>query len=198
MAFFTPAQIDQLSGRVVRVALLVEFQFASGTKRVWEGNTELESGGHTWLPLRGMGSIEGLTGPGGGGTAAEAVTFRVSGIPNDASGLLAEALSGTNDALQRLVTIYLQLFDDDWQPHSVPIGVWWGFMQPPKVSRTEIQGTEGATQSVEMQAENAFFNRSRPPFGRYTDRDQQARSPGDRFFQFVGSLLFKKLNYPAY
>lgn len=196
MAFFSADQVDQLSGSVVRVAMLVEFQFASGTKRVWEGNTELVSGGRTWIPLRGMGSIDGLSVP--TGTAAEAVTFRVSGIPNDASGLLAEALLGTADAAQQLVTIYLQLFDDEWQPHGAPIGIWWGFMQPPKVNRTEMQGVEGAVQSVEMQAENAFFNRSRPPYGRYTDRDQQRRSPGDKFCQFTPSLLFKKFLYPVY
>jgi hypothetical protein len=49
-----------------------------------------------------------------------------------------------------------------------------------------------------MTAENAFFNRSRPPYGRYTDRDQQSRSAGDKFFQFTPSLLFKTFTYPDY
>lgn len=196
MAFFTDEQVAQLAAATVRVALLTEFQFASGTKRIWNGDTLLASGGREWLPVHGAGSIDGLSVP--TGTAAESVTFTVSGLPNDAAGLLAEALAGTEDVMQQLVTVYLQLFTDDWQPAGAPIGIWWGFMQPPKVSRTEMQGTEGAMQTVEMSAENAFFNRSRPSFGRYSDRDQQGRSPGDKFFQFASKLLFKTFDYPQY
>ncbi len=196
MAFFTDDQVARFSTSPVRVALLAEFRFTAGTKRVWNGDTVLEAGGREWLPMHGAGGIDGLSAQ--SGTAAEAVTFTVSGLPNDAAGLLAEALAGTDDAVQQLVTVYLQLFSDDWQPAGAPIGIWWGFMQPPKVSRSEMQGDEGGVQSVEMTAENAFFNRSRPPFGRYTDRDQQQRSPGDRFLQFTSSLLFKTFNYPQY
>lgn len=196
MAFFDADQVVRLSDAVVRLDFLVEFQFVAGTRRVWNGNQVLVAGGHEWLPMRGAGQIEGLSVP--AGTAAEAVTFRVSGLPNDASGLLGEALAGTQDAAQQLVIVYLQLFDEDWQTVGAPIGIWWGFMQPPRVSRSEMQGVEGAVQSVEMSAENAFFNRSRPPFGRYTDRDQQARSEGDLFCQFVPHLLFKTFHYPAY
>lgn len=196
MAFFTAEQVAQLSASTVRVALLTEFRFTSGVKRVWNGETLLVSGEREWLPMHGAGSIDGLSVP--TGTAAEAVTFTVSGLPGDASGLLAEALAGTDDVTQQLVTVFLQLFTEDWQPAGTPIGIWWGFMQPPKVSRSEMQGVDGAVQSVEMTAENAFFNRSRPPFGRYTDRDQQRRSPGDTFLQFTSSLLFKTFNYPQY
>jgi hypothetical protein len=196
MAFFSDEQIEALSASTVRLDFLVEFQFASGTKRVWNGNQALVAGGHEWQPMRGMGSIEGLSAP--TGTAAEAVTFTVSGLPNDFSGILAEALAGTADATQRLVIVYIQLFDENWQPHGAPIGIWWGFMQPPRVSRTETKGADGAVQAIEMSAENAFFNRSRPPYGRYTDRDQQARSPGDKFLQFTPHLLFKTFNYPQY
>jgi hypothetical protein len=196
MGFFTADQVAGFSAGAVRLALLAEFRFVSGTKRVWNGDTVLTSGGHEWLPMHGLGAIDGLSAP--TGTAAEAVTFTVSGLPNDATGLLAEALAGTQDAQQQLAIVNLQLFDDDWQPVGSPIGIWWGFMQPPKVSRSEMEAVSGAVQSVEMQAENAFFNRSRPPFGRYTDRDQQARSPGDKFLQFVPRLLFKTFDYPQY
>lgn len=196
MAFFSSEQVAQLSGAVVRLDFLVEFQFASGTKRVWSGNQALTAGGHEWLPTRGAGTIDGLSGM--TGTAAETVTFTLSGIPNEQAGLLAEALAGSDDTAQQLVIVYLHLFGEDWQPLGSPIGIWWGFMQPPQVSRSEMIGVEGAVQSVKMSAENAFFNRSRPPFGRYTDRDQQARSPGDLFLQFTPHLLFKTFHYPAY
>ncbi|PWJ80649.1 hypothetical protein C7441_112191 [Pseudaminobacter salicylatoxidans] len=194
--FFTPAQIEHLSQSTVRLDLLVEFQFTTGTVRVWNGNTELPAGGKTWKPMYGSGQIDGLSMPTGG--TAEAVNFTVSGIPGDSIGLLAKALEESPTVTQQLVTVYLQLFDADWQTFGAPIGIWWGFMQPPRVNRSQMQDTEGAVQTVTMTAENAFFNRSRPPYGRYTDRDQQKRSPGDKFFQFTPSLLFKTFQYPRW
>lgn len=108
------------------------------------------------------------------------------------------ALDANDEVDQRIVVISIQLFDTEWQPLGNPAPFWWGFMQPTRISRSEMQGTEGAIQSISMTAENAFFNRSRPAYGRYTDRDQQARSNGDKVFQFVGSLLFKSFKYPDY
>ncbi|WP_245261073.1 hypothetical protein [Chelativorans sp. J32] len=196
MSFFTPEQIAVLSEREVRIDLLAKFEFKSETIYIWNGNTDLVTGGQTWKPAYGAASIDGLSiSP---GTTSETVTFQLNGLPGQATDFLAKALEETPDITQQLVTVFLHLFADDWQPVGAPIGIWWGFMQPPRITRTEMQGTEGAVQSISMQAENAFFNRSRPPYGRYTDRDQQRRSPGDKFFTFVGSLLFKSFKYPDY
>lgn len=196
MAFFTDAQLTTLSASTVRVAFLVEFQFASETVYVWNGNYAITSGGKTWQPMKGSGQIDGISV--GGNQTSDTVDFTLSGIPDGDINILSKALEETPDVNQRTVLIYLQLFDDDWQPNGSPIGIWWGFMQPPKVTRTPANGADGATQTVSITAENAFFNRSRPPYGRYTDRDQQKRSPGDKFFQFTPSLLFKVFTYPDY
>lgn len=195
-AFFTPEQVAEFAKRQVRLDLLVEFRFASETMRVWNGNTVLETGGNTYLPMYGYGSIEGLGMA--SGTASESVSFQMSGLPSQTLDFLAMALDSINEVDQRIVIVSLQLFDEEWQPLGVPAPIFWGFMQPPRISRTEMNGTEGAIQSISMTAENAFFNRSRPPHGRYTDRDQQARSNGDKFFQFTPSLLHKVFTYPDY
>ncbi|TIN83096.1 hypothetical protein [Mesorhizobium sp.] len=194
--FFTADQLALLTASRVYVSLLVKFDFASGTEYAWNGNTELVAGGNTFLPMRGMAQIDGLGLSGNG--ASDSVTVSVDGLPDQALGFLAKALENTPAVDQQLMTIYLQLFDSDWQNVGNPIPLWWGFMQPPKVSRTEMNGTEGAVQSIAITAENAFFNRSRPPYGRYTDRDQQARSPGDKFFGFVSSILMKTVTYPDF
>ena len=194
MSFFTAEQIAALSATTVRVDILAELQFVSNTVRVWNGNTDLVTGGHTWRPMFGMASIDGLGVS--GGTVSESVTLTLNGLPNQDPDLLGLALEETPEADQQMCIVYLQLFDGDWQPVGNPIGVFWGFMQPPKVSRTPMQGTDGAIQSVTMAVENAFFNRSRPPNGRYTDRDQQRRSPGDKMMQFVPALLFKRIIWP--
>jgi hypothetical protein len=194
--FFTPEQLAALTATTVRVSFLVKFDWTSGPQYAWNGYTPLTVGGNTYLPMCGMGQIDGLGLSGNG--ANDSVTISVSGLPDQALGFLAKALEDTPVVDQQLVTIYLQLFDDQWQTVGNPIPIYFGFAQPPKVSRTEMQGTEGAVQSIEITAENAFFNRSRPPYGRYTDRDQQARSPGDKFFGFVSSILMKTITYPDF
>lgn len=196
MSFFTAEQLSILSQREVKIAFLVELQFLTDTVYVWNGNTQITSGGQDWKPLYGIGKVEGL------GQSAEAqseqVTLRLIGVPQQDPDILALALEQTPEANQQLVKIYIQLFDSDWQVVGNPILVWFGFMQPPRVSRTETDGEEGQVQEISVTAENAFFNRSRAPYGRNTDRDQQQRYDGDKFFQFVSSLIYKKIVYPDY
>jgi hypothetical protein len=195
-AFFTDAQIAAVSETVVRVALPVQFDFASGTKYAWNGTTPLVVDGNTYLPMYGFGQIDGLGI--GGGEQSEAVTLSLDGLPDQNLDILSSALAETGEVDQQLLTVSLQLFDDDWQTVGVPIGLFRGFMQPPRVTRTPGTETDGGTQSVSLTAENIFYGRARPPYGRNTDRDQQARSPGDKFFGFVSTLLFKKITYPDY
>lgn len=197
MGFFTEEQVELLSASTVRAALLVEFAFASETKYLWNGHYRLTSGGHVWEPMRGAATIDGLDAP--AGNAADTVTFALPGLPTgETDHILALALEETPEANQRSVRIYLQLFNGYWQPVGSPIGIWWGFLQPPKATRTPASEDIGGVQTVSIEAENAFFNRARPPAGRYTDRDQQKRSPGDKFFQFTSGLSFKTFWYPSY
>jgi hypothetical protein len=194
--YFTADQLELLAASVVRCNFLVAFDFLSGAEYVWNGNTPFTVGGKTYKPMFGLGEIEGLGLS--GGTTSRTVTLSLNGLPNGDPDFLAAALTDTAEVDQRMVTISLQLFDEDWQPIGLPVPLFRGFMQPPNVSRTEIHGVEGAVQSIVIAAEDVFFGRSRPPHGRNTDRDQQARSPGDKFFGFVASLVSKTLRYPDF
>lgn len=200
--FFTADQLALLSASVVRCDFLVKFEFVSATLYAWNGNTPLVVDANTYQPMFGYGSIEGLGLS--GGASSEAVTLSLNGLPGQSLDFLAAALADTPEVDQQLLTIYLQLFNNDdvpseaWQPVGSPIPLFRGFMQPPSVSRSPMQGEEGGTQSISVTAENIFFGRSRPPHGRNTDRDQQARHPGDKFFGFVSSLLNKVITYPDF
>lgn len=194
MTFFTPEQVDALAGREVRAAWMAELHFRSQTERVWAGNTILDANGHEWKPTHGAVQIEGL-GWRGEATSRQ-ITLRLSGVD---SNLLLLARSGTNEADQQPMGLFFQFFDEDWQTvgNPVPIGIW--IMQPPKVGRTEIEGIEGAEQSVTLTAENMFYNRSRPAHGRYTAADQ-ARRVGwpDRIFDFTPSLVNRQFRWPVF
>lgn len=196
MAFFTDDQLAMLAGSTVRCDILAELRFKSETVRTWNGNTVLPVGGHDWMPLKGIASIDGLAVSGMG--QSEAVTMTLSGVPSSELDFLSLALEETPDANQQLAVLALQFFGEDWQPVGTPLGIFWGFMQPPKVSRGDMTLTDGAVQTITVSAENAFFNRSRAPNGRYTDRDQQSRSPGDKFFQFVASLVNRTFVWPDF
>lgn len=196
-AFFTPEQITLLSASTVRCDFLVKFEFMASTLYAWNGNTDLLAlDGNTYKPMFGFGNIDGL-GLAGAGTASETVTLSLDGLPGQALDILSHALAETADVNQQMVTISLQLFGEDWQPVGLPIPIFRGFMQPPKVTRGAM-GEAGGTQSVSIVAENIFFGRARPAYGRYTDRDQQGRYPGDKFFGFVASLVFKTITYPDF
>lgn len=196
MSFFTEDQINTLTSNNVRCDFLVKMEFKSETVYVWNGDYPLTVNGITYKPLHGIAQISGLGQ--NAGTDSAQISFSVTGIPDQAPDFLALTLAETPEANQQLVTVYMQFFDDEWQPVGNPLAIWWGYMQPPRISRDTQNGSDGQTQSITMTAENAFYNRSRPPRGRYTDRDQQQRYPGDTFFQFVPTLLNFSTTYPDY
>ena len=196
MPFFSESEIETFSNSTVRVDFLVKMEFKSETIYVWNGEYELNIDGNKYYPMHGIGRIEGL----GQVTTqqSQAITLTLDGIPDQDTNILSLALKETPEANQQLLTVYIQFFDEDWQPVASPISIWWGFMQPPKVSRTEATIETGSMQTISINAENAFFNRSRPPYGRYTDRDQQQRFEGDFFFRFIPSLINKTVTYPDF
>ena len=154
--------------------------------------------------MYGLGRLEGIS------FSREATSARftlsLEGLPAataDEAGsqvnILAMALSETDEVEGQIATVALQLFDDEWQTSvGAPVTLAFGFMRKPRVTRTRIQGMDGAIQSISIGAENIFYNRALPPAGRYTDRDQQSRSDGDLICQFIPSLRSRNFTYPDY
>lgn len=195
MAFFTSDEVEALSSQPIRVALLVELNFDDETMGVWNGFDELTVNGVEYKPLFGAGRVDGLSFE--NATRSDKVTVSLSGVTDTAIGL---ALEDAGEVQDRLMRIYLQFFDDYWQPVAAAPCVFFGFMQPPEITETEIEfdGESQKVRTIEVAAENVFFNRTKPVGGRFTDRDQQIRHPGDKFFQFVAPVVFKTFTYPDY
>lgn len=184
---FDAAQLAILSESTVRVGSLVQFGFTPPI-RLWNGSRTLVAGGYEWDGLGGLGQIDGLTESRSAQSAQ--VRFTLSGVSAD---LVAKAVSDPSDQSGKLVTVYFQLFNDDWSTLGSPILIWAGITQPLQIARQSAEDGQGPSRSISLAAENLFYGRSRPPAGLYTDRDQQQRFPGDLFFQY--QHLMRSLTY---
>lgn len=187
MAVFTAEQLAILSKSSVKVATLVAFHY-SPVMRYWNGSYTLSAGGYDWNGLGGLGKIDGLSESRSGESTQ--VRFTLSGTDADIN---AKAMELAVDQSGKQVTVWLQLFRDDWQTVGSPVMIWNGITQPMTSARVGGRDGEPVQRSITLPAENLFYGRSRPRAGLYTDRDQQARHDGDLFFEFQPKL--KSLTY---
>lgn len=189
---FSEAISAQLAGRVVRVAWLARFDFASGTQRYWPGFGPLvTSGGHEWTGTQGMASIGEIAASIGG--SAPEQTFTLSGIDAD---FVAAAQASKAEYYGRLCFVYFQFFDEAWQVLDAPVAFWWGKMY--SITAAQQADDNGFTRTITLSAESVFSSRRRPRYGTYTDRDQQMRFPGDKGCQRVMGIQSKTITFPDY
>lgn len=164
-----------LEGRVLRRSWLVRFDFASGTRRYWLGFGRLYAGSEYWEGLSrpdGKGGLVSLAdldlSP---GTDQQPVTLTLSGVSPAA---LFALTNHATEVRNRRVVLYQQWFDEAWQPIGDPYARWAG-------TGDKLTGRRAAGKaSVTLTAENILVAKYLPANGMYTDRDQQARFPGDR------------------
>lgn len=187
MGVFTADQLAVLARSSVHVATLAAFHFDT-VMRYWNGSYTLTAGGYDWHGMGGLGKIEGLQESRTGESAQ--VRFTLSGTDSEIN---AKAMEQALDQAGKLVTVFLQFMREDWQPVGSPVLIWSGITQPMSSARIGAREGEPAQRSITLPAENLFYGRSRPRAGLYTDRDQQARFDGDRFFEFQPQL--KNMTY---
>lgn len=193
MPFLDAVQSAALVGSTVRMAMLVELQFRSKTKRLWNGAGLVTVADGEWEGVGGFGSIDGLAQV--REPVSSKVTLKLSGVSAE---VLAIAKASTSDVQGRPAYVWLQLFDAEWQPLGARIPVFWGDMQRINILRSEAGDVSGGSRVCEVEVENAFAGRARPSAGRFTDADQQARFPGDRFFRFVPAQRSQVIKWPNY
>lgn len=182
----------QNSGLSVRVAPLLRFDFLSGAGRYWPGFGRLRTNDdQEWTGAQGTASIGEIALPLGG--QAPEQTFTLSGVD---AGFVAKARADQSEYINRMCWIFLQWFGDDWQPLDLPFAIWSGRMAG--LSHARQSDDSGFTQTITLKAESLFASRKRPPHGRYTDRDQQARYPGDKGCERTAGIQQKPVVFPDY
>lgn len=177
------------AGRTVRVALLVEFDFADGVSRVHDGIGPLATAdGRVWSGLGELGTIDGLE-QALGGSATQA-NLSLSGVSPD---FIARAKHSKDLVEGRDVTVSLQFLDALTEALlDGPLVVWTGIMD-----RMTYNATGPGQRTIAVSAESPFSGRRRPAFALYTDRDQNARYDGDRGLEQVADLVNKTIRWPT-
>lgn len=189
---FSAAAKAQLAGSLVRVDVLAELQFASGTVRLWNGFGPLQTlDGKSWLGTAAMGDISGLSQSLNG--SAPPLNVSLSGVD---STFALKAKAEAAEYFNRPLVVYLQFFDENWQCLDNPYGLTMARMT--NITSKMDDGPDGKVYSVSLTAETPFAVRRRPKFGYYTDRDQQLRHPGDRGLERVAGIDNKNITWPVF
>lgn len=198
MGLFPETIARGLAGGKVECANLVRFDFASETMRLWRDPGILETrDGAKWQGIGRMGAMTGIEQAVNG--EAPVASFTLSGIDADIMRLARDEFEA--EVRGRMVRVYIQFFgvDDPDDPGNqrcldLPYPIWGARMLQP----TFAMNRDSGERSVTITAESLFSLRSRPRHAMYTDRDQQHRFPGDKGFEFVGTLNDKVLTWPDF
>lgn len=181
-----PAAVEAvLAGRTVRAATLLLLEWVSSTSRVWLGNGTLDAGGEEWGGTGTFVSLDGMTHR--NDLSAVSSTITLSGVDSD---MVVLARTSAAEAKGRPATVFIQFFDDDNQTLDDPIAIHSGLMDV--VSYKAKSETE---REISVSVEGVFAARGSAPFAYYTDRDQQARFPGDRGMEEIASLITKVIKW---
>ena len=188
MSYFPATVAAALAAREVRIARLVEMDFADGVGRYWEGGTgQLVAGGQTWLGTGELGAIGGIESA-IGGTAPE-IKLSLSGI---AGSFVAEMLAAETQVKGRDLTIYLQFFDDAWNTLDEPYAVFLGLMDVMSAKVAPNKAT------IDLSVESLFTRRGRPVWGYLSDRSQQGLYPGDRGLELMAAMRLASPFWPVF
>jgi hypothetical protein len=180
----SPHAAASATSPVAAPVVLVELDFASGPFRAWTGLGQLNWAGKVF---EGVGSIGAV------GEVEETVELRavrltlaLSPVPQEVVDI---ALAERSFRL-RPARLWGALLDSEGAFVADPFPLWAGLMDTMEV-------TDGAEPRVALTCESRLVDLERAEVRRYTDADQQAEYPGDRFFEYVPALQEAEIRLPA-
>lgn len=166
---------------VVRPVVAVEADFGSGTLRVNSSPYALTIGGAMSIGVGQLGGITPVEETGDLGAYQMAVILR--GVPRElVSTALAESYQG------RSFRMFFATLDASHVIVADPVMIFAGRMD-------NMQIRMGGTAEITLSVENRLADWDRERIRRYTDPDQQAEHPGDRFFEYVPAMQEKDLQW---
>lgn len=180
MIDFTPAALAALQKDNLRVSPLLRIA-SDPVIRIWSGVGDLATAGDAFDPdgavyqgLGVMGALPQLSQLING--VADRINLSLSGINAD---VMAKVADDSKSVKNKETAIGISIFDDDWQITQAPVWLYLGVCDFPAVSQQSSEGLQ--VRSVSLSVGSLFTGRRRPGYSYWTDADQQARSPGDKF-----------------
>ena len=179
----TAALLSEIQTGKIHPILLGQFEFASGTVRLWSGYGNLSWNGYTWV---GGGKIIGISDLSEtANIVANGVTVTMSGVdPSDVSTVLANAEQN------RPGKIWFGVLDSSGNVVADPFQVFSGTLDVPSI---EDDGTQ--TCRITLSYENRLAILLRPAEARYTHEYQQQLYPGDLGLEYVSSIQEKEIKW---
>ena len=176
---------SRITASVRGVAWLVELFFTSGTIRYTTAPLSLTIGGNVYSGLGTFAQVSNLSES--ENATADQITL---GFTVETS-LLALTLGNVENYRGKAAKLYLQLFDEAFQPAGAPVLRWSGVMDKVQVSRTSSDPSGGSSSGrIEMQCSRAGMARARNADGlRLSHVQQLQRFPGDNGLQYVQTLI---------
>lgn len=158
----------------------IDLAFDSGAVRLWNGYTDLDIGGNTFIGAGSFLSVSSVEET--AEIAARGITMSLSGI--DAS-LISIALQ--ENYQNRIAKVYLGAIQSNGTIQSYQLFS----------GRLDVMNIEesGETATISVSAENRLIDLERPRTRRFTSEDQKALFPGDLGLDYVNDLQDKTLDW---
>ena len=176
MPLLTQTLAALAEGADVTMATCVHLDFRDNPMRLWDGFGDLDVGGQRWTGTGKLVSISSIFA--GRDDAAGQVTFKLSGVTPE---IIQTALSERSVVRRRLCVIYGQFFDKNTLQ---PLDALWPIARL-RMWDIGIELTGQDSRSVTLSAETIWDDRNGAPFAYWSDRDQKARYPDDRAYEFI-------------
>lgn len=178
----------RIAAPVRGVAWLADLEFGTGTVYFTTAPLTVVAGGHTYL---GLGNLAEVSAIGESEDAsAEKVVLSFSLVD---PAMLAATLGDVDNYRGRRARLWLQLYDEQFQPAGAPVKRWAGFMARVATERKPAPPTGGAGMGhIRLECSRAGMARARNLQGlRLTDAQQQQRFAGDLGLQYLQALIEK-------
>ncbi|WKE64330.1 hypothetical protein PVT67_11630 [Gallaecimonas kandeliae] len=176
--WLTPEMQQMLRSKYITAILMVRLDFASGVVALHSGTGDVVHEGTVYRGVGVLGRVSQVRQE----NAVRPYTLRLtlSGIPQElAQTALTEKYQGRDGQL------LLGAMDSFHQVTATQL-LFRGRMDVMPVNL-------GNPSTIALDINSRSTDWKRPRNARYTDADQQARHPGDRFFEFVGQMAEKEI-----
>jgi hypothetical protein len=170
-----------MQGVHVESFILVEMGFDSGTLYLVGLAFPVTWNGNLYAPVMGLGAVQSILET---DSEVQGLTFSLSAVPESAIATVLE------EPIQGRPVIVRQVALKPDGSITIDQNVWQGLLD------TMTIDDQGPTSTITVTAEHKLAAWSDANLSRFSDEDQQAKHPGDLFFQYAAQMAEATIVWP--